>query len=99
MAERKRRTVEHRIRDAIVRLRPLLHLGEPGDVDLVSFDAHSGVVILRLDGGCPDCDMPVAALMQGIEAHLKLRVPEIREVQAVGGTGGRVRSGKGGAHH
>jgi Fe-S cluster biogenesis protein NfuA len=78
----KRRTVEHKIRDAITRLRPLLRLSDPQTIDLVSFDVVSGVAILRLDGGCPDCEMPVAALMQGIEAHLKLRVPEIREVRA-----------------
>jgi Fe-S cluster biogenesis protein NfuA len=82
MSADKNRTVEHRIRDAITRLRPLLRLSEPQTIDLVSFDVRSGLAILRLDGGCPDCEMPVAALMQGIEAHLKLRVPEIREVRA-----------------
>jgi Fe-S cluster biogenesis protein NfuA len=75
-------TVEVRIREAIVTLRPLLPLSHPDAVDLVSFDSRSGVAVLRLDGGCPDCEMPMAALMQGIEAHLKLRVPEIREVRA-----------------
>jgi len=82
MTDNKNRAIEQRIREAITRLRPLLRLSDPQTVALVSFDAQQGVAVLRLDGGCPDCDMPVAALMQGIEAHLKLRVPEIREVRA-----------------
>lgn len=82
MGESKRITVEVRIREAIIGLRPLLRVDASQVIDLVHFDLRSGVVVLRLDGGCPDCDMPVAALMQGIEAHLKLRVPEIQSVRA-----------------
>src|SRR5579883_1792946 len=79
----KQHDTEDRIREALARLRPLLRVEESGTVDLVSFDAASGVAILRLDGGCPDCAMPVSALTQGIEAHLKGRVREIREVRVV----------------
>jgi Fe-S cluster biogenesis protein NfuA len=82
MSDNKNRAIEQRIREAIIGLRPLLRLSDPQTVDLISFDSDQGLALLRLDGGCPDCDMPVAALMQGIEAHLKLRVPEIREVRA-----------------
>ena len=82
MSPRSRASVEERIRGTISRLRPLLRLSDPPTIDLVSFDARSGLAVLRLGGGCPDCEMPVAALIQGIEAHLKLRVPEIREVRA-----------------
>ncbi len=82
MSPGKRAAVEERIRGAISRLRPLLRLSDPPTIDLVSFDPRSGLAILRLSGGCPDCEMPVGALMQGIAAHLKLRVPEIREVRA-----------------
>ncbi|GEM_PF-1827488 len=82
MSDERDLAVERRIREAIIGLRPLLRVDHPDTVDLVSFDAATGVAILRLDGGCPDCDMPVAALLQGIEAHLKLRVPEIREIRA-----------------
>jgi Fe-S cluster biogenesis protein NfuA len=82
MSVSKRGAVEVRIREAIVGLRPLLRVNAPEVIDLVHFDLRSGVAVLRLDGGCPDCEMPVAALMQGIEAHLKLRVPEIRSVRA-----------------
>ncbi len=77
--------VEGRIRDAIVGLRPLLHLHAQDVIDLLSFDPQSGIAVLRIDGGCPDCDMPATALMQGIEAHLMIRVPELRAVRVRAG--------------
>jgi Fe-S cluster biogenesis protein NfuA len=79
--------VEIRIRQVITAMRPLLRL-EPaaGCIELVRFDAESGVVSVRVSGGCPDCDMSATALLSGIEAHLMQRIPEIRAVQAVGST-------------
>jgi len=72
--------IEHRIRDAITSLRPLLRI-HPLQVELESFDRASGVAVLRLEGDCPDCDLNADALRTGIEAHLRLRVPEIEEVR------------------
>jgi Fe-S cluster biogenesis protein NfuA len=74
--------IEARIREAIAGLRPLLGVEATG-VDLVNFEATTGVAVLRIEGDCPECEMSVAALLQGIEAHLKLRVPEIREIRPV----------------
>jgi Fe-S cluster biogenesis protein NfuA len=74
--------IEARIRDALAGLRPLLHF-ESAHLELVRFEAASGVALLRLDGACPDCDLTAATLRQGIEAHLRLRVPEVREVRTV----------------
>ncbi|MBC8009380.1 MAG: NifU family protein [Burkholderiales bacterium] len=74
--------IEARIRDAITGLRPLLGVEATG-IELVNFDADTGVAVLRIEGDCPDCEMSVAALLKGIEAHLKLRVPEIREIKPV----------------
>ena len=79
---RSREAVEARIREAIAGLRPMLGAGATG-VDLVNFEAATGVAVLRIEGDCPECEMSVAALLQGIEAHLKLRVPEIREIRPV----------------
>jgi Fe-S cluster biogenesis protein NfuA len=82
---RRKRTdeaIEARIRDAIDGLKPLLG-GATTGVELVTFDSASGVAILRVEGDCPDCEMPVATYLQGIEAHLRLRVPEIREIRPV----------------
>jgi Fe-S cluster biogenesis protein NfuA len=76
--------IEVRIREVIVALRPLLRI-EPQSacVELVRFDAESGVASVRVSGGCPDCDLSAAALIRGIEAHLMQRVPEIRAVHTV----------------
>jgi Fe-S cluster biogenesis protein NfuA len=73
--------IEARIRDAIESLRPLLG-ASAASVELVTFESATGVATLRVDGDCPDCEMPVATFLQGIEAHLRRRVPEIREVRA-----------------
>ena len=73
--------IEARIREAIAGLRPLL--GGHGGVELVNFESASGVAVLRVEGDCPECEMPVATFLQGIEAHLRLRVPEIREIRPV----------------
>jgi len=79
--------IEIRIRQVITALRPLLRI-EPAAacIELVRWDAESGVVSVRVSGGCPDCDMSATALIAGIEAHLMQRVPEIRAVHAVAST-------------
>lgn len=74
--------IEERIREAIAGLRPLLGV-ESGGVELVNYEGASGVAVLRIEGDCPHCEMPVSTLMQGIEAHLRMRVPEIREIRSV----------------
>ena len=71
--------IEQRIRAAIEDLRPLLRI-EPAGVEMQSFDSATGVLVLRVEGDCPDCEMSAGMLMQGIAAHLRMRVPEIREI-------------------
>jgi Fe-S cluster biogenesis protein NfuA len=72
--------VERRINAAIIAMRPLLRI-ETVAIELQTFDAASGVAVLRIAGDCPDCDMSAIELRAGIEAHLQRRVPEIREVR------------------
>ena len=74
--------IEARIREAIVGLRPLLGV-ETSGVELVNFEEASGVAVLLVEGDCPHCEMPVSTLLQGIEAHLRMRVPEIRGIRPV----------------
>ncbi len=52
-------------------------------VELVEFSVESGVAVIRCSGDCPACDMTATMYLQGIEAHVRARVPEIREVRAV----------------
>ena len=51
-------------------------------IELVEFERRTGVAVLRMRGDCPDCAMSVSTLREGIEAHLRMRVPEMREVRA-----------------
>ncbi|HEY9450265.1 MAG TPA: NifU family protein [Gemmatimonadaceae bacterium] len=73
-------SVEQRIRVAIAEVRPLLKLESVG-IDLVGFEPVSGVATLRFAGDCPDCEMSASMLREGIEAHLRTHVPEVREVR------------------
>ena len=82
---RQRRTsgVDARIRTAIAELRPLLP-SHGVTIDLVEFEAQSGVAQVRLNGDCTECDMPVSHLLSAIEARLRMQVPEIRSVRLAG---------------
>ena len=71
--------VDSRIRDILQELRPLLHISE-ATVELVRFDVGSGTAVLRIEGDCPDCEMSAANMIEGIGAHLRARVPEVKDV-------------------
>jgi Fe-S cluster biogenesis protein NfuA len=74
--------IESRIREAIAGLRPLLRI-EESVIELVEFEESSGTARLRIEGGCAECQMSATMLLQGIETHLRTRVPEIRSVLVV----------------
>jgi Fe-S cluster biogenesis protein NfuA len=80
---RVRQTTEERITDALGQVAAMLRLDQ-AVVELVEFEQGTGVAVLRLRGDCPDCEMSVSSLRDGIEAHLRMRVPEVREVRALG---------------
>ena len=85
-----RAAVEARIQDALASLRTILQF-DGFEAELVEFHEDSGLAVLRVGGGCSDCDMHAARLGQGIEAHLRTRVTEVREVRIVAaGDGGAV---------
>ena len=74
------RDIDDRIRETLDELRPLLHI-EEATVELVQFDLESGVALLRLEGDCRDCEMSAANMLEGISAHLRSRVPEVKDVR------------------
>ena len=79
---RTRPSVEDRIGDALAQVGVMLRL-DRAVIELVSFERSTGVAVLRLHGDCPDCEMSVSALRDGIEAQLRMRVPEVREVRSL----------------
>lgn len=76
------RDVDERIRETLSELRPLLHIAE-ASLELVSFEDETGTAILRLEGDCPDCEMSAANMLEGIGAHLRARVPEVKDVRTI----------------
>lgn len=78
--ERQQERIQQDIRNALDAIRPILRIEECA-LTLFQFDPETGVTILEVKGGCPDCDLSVATFLQGIETQLKLRVPEITSVR------------------
>lgn len=79
---RTKPTSEARITAALAQVAEMLRL-DRAVIELVEFQAQSGVAVLRLHGDCPDCEMSVSSLSVGIEAQLRMRVPEVREVRTL----------------
>lgn len=73
--------VDERIRETLADVRPLLHM--EATIELVQFEEQSGTAVLRVEGDCPDCDMSAANMMEGIGAHLRARVPEVKDVRRI----------------
>ncbi len=71
-----------RVEAALVEVRPFLH-ADNGDVEIVSFDEERGVLELRFLGACKSCSMSAMTLRAGIERAVRLRIPEIRRVEAI----------------
>jgi len=73
--------MEEKVKEVIEKeVKPLLAL-EGGSIDLVS--AENGVVKVRLSGACAGCPMSQYTLVNFVEATLKEKVPEVKEVVAV----------------
>jgi Fe-S cluster biogenesis protein NfuA len=73
-------TVQKKVENALNEIRPNIQ-ADGGDVQLVAVE--KGVVKVRLQGHCVGCPMSALTLKQGIEAHIKQRVPEIVKVESV----------------
>jgi len=73
-------TIEKKVQNALDDIRPNIQ-ADGGDVELVAVD--KGIVKVRLQGHCAGCPMSMMTLKQGIETHVKKKVPEIVRVEAV----------------
>lgn len=73
-------TVQKKVEKALDEIRPNIQ-ADGGDVKLISVD--KGVVKVKLKGHCVGCPMSALTLKQGIESHIRQRVPEIVKVENV----------------
>ncbi|MBI2874094.1 MAG: NifU family protein [Firmicutes bacterium] len=72
--------MREKVEKVLDEIRPALQ-ADGGDVELVGVE--NGIVSVRLTGACGGCPMSTITLKQGIERHLKERLPEVQTVQAV----------------
>jgi len=70
--------MREKVEQALAEVRPALQ-ADGGDVELVDV-TPDGIVKVKLTGACHGCPMAEMTLRQGIENHLKERVPEITSV-------------------
>ena len=73
-------TVEKRVQKALDEIRPSIQ-ADGGDIELVAVE--KGIVKVRLQGHCAGCPMSAMTLKQGVETHLKKKVPEVVKVESV----------------
>ena len=73
-------TIKDKVQKALDEIRPNIQ-ADGGDIELVAVD--EGVVKVRLQGHCAGCPMSAMTLKQGVETHLKKKIPEVIRVEAV----------------
>ncbi|NLW14889.1 MAG: NifU family protein [Erysipelothrix sp.] len=71
--------IEDKIILTINRIRPYIQ-GDGGDIEFVSFDKDTGVVMVKLLGACVGCSLIDFTLKGGVEALLMDEIPEVTEV-------------------
>ncbi len=81
--KRKEAEVAARITAVLADVGPLLRI-EHCKIEVAEYSALNGRVTVRIDASCPDCGLSPATFMPAIEAHLRQRVPEVREVLVIG---------------
>ncbi len=75
-------SARERIQEVLDSIRPAIQ-ADGGDVELLDFHEHSGVVEVRLMGACESCPISMMTLKDGIEQRLRGTVPGVLEVTAV----------------
>jgi len=73
-------TIKDKVEKALDDIRPSLQ-SDGGNVELV--DIENNVVKVRLTGACAGCPMSQMTLKNGVEKHLKSKVPEVSRVLSV----------------
>lgn len=75
-------SLRQKVQEVIDLIRPAVQ-ADGGDVELVDV-LPDGLVQVRFHGACIGCPSSNLTLQMGIERNLRERVPEVRQVVAVG---------------
>ncbi|KPK89724.1 MAG: nitrogen fixation protein NifU [Deltaproteobacteria bacterium SM23_61] len=73
--------MKERVQKIIDEIRPALQ-ADGGNIELIEV-GEDGVVKVRLMGACGSCPMSQLTLKRGVEARLKAKIPEVKEVVSV----------------
>ena len=73
--------MKEKVQKVIDEIRPALQ-ADGGNIELVDVQ-EDGVVKVRLMGACGSCPMSQLTLKRGVEARLKAKIPEVKEVVSV----------------
>jgi Fe-S cluster biogenesis protein NfuA len=79
-SRRSQSAIEESISTVLVDVTPMLRI-EHCRLQLLEFDRATGVLLIRIEGNCPDCSVSPAIFATGIAAHVKQRVVEVSEVR------------------
>jgi Fe-S cluster biogenesis protein NfuA len=71
---------EQNIRLALDLIRPILRIDEC-ELSLENFDIDTGTAVLAINGTCTECELTAGTFIDGIEAQIKIRVPEVTSVR------------------
>jgi Fe-S cluster biogenesis protein NfuA len=73
--------VKEKVQKVIDEIRPALQ-ADGGNIELIEV-GEDGIVKVKLMGACGSCPMSQLTLKRGVEARLKAKVPEVKEVVSV----------------
>ena len=73
--------MKEKVQKVIDEIRPALQ-ADGGNIELVDVQ-EDGIVKVKLMGACGSCPMSQLTLKRGVEARLKAKIPEVKEVVAV----------------
>ncbi|NWF57523.1 MAG: NifU family protein [Syntrophaceae bacterium] len=73
--------MKEKVQKVIDEIRPALQ-ADGGNIELIEV-GEDGIVKVKLMGACGSCPMSQLTLKRGVEARLKAKVPEVKEVVSV----------------
>ena len=73
-------TLRAQVEETLEAIRPAIQ-ADGGDINLISVDTETGVVVVELTGACVSCPASTVTLKAGIERIMKDRVEGVTEVR------------------
>jgi Fe-S cluster biogenesis protein NfuA len=75
--------IQQQIVTVLAEVAPLLRI-DHCSIEILKYSGSTGRLTVRINGSCPDCELSPITFAPAIEAHVRQRIPEVREVSVVG---------------